>query len=269
MNIPVGDKPLREVTVDPSQLGDVRAWSYSTLKTYEQCPYRVYIQKVRKIREPSSPAAERGSLIHQEAEDYVRGELGEMPESLKKFESEFEVLREGFADAKVELEGEWGFTLDWETTGWLMGDTWARIKLDALVNEDETSCRVIDYKTGKKFGNEIAHGQQGLVYAIATFLRYPHIEHARTEFWYLDKGETTTKQYTRAEAMQFAPGFHSRAIKMTTCDDFVPKPSQNACKWCSYKKGDDPECVWGVLQENPLLPHVICGAFFQIGDLNE
>lgn len=249
MNIPVADKPLKEITVDKSMLGDVRSWSYSSLKTFESCPYRLYIQKVKKIQEPSSPAADRGTKIHQEAEDYVRGELGEMPESLKKFESEFEVLREGFADAKVELEGEWGFTLDWETTGWLMGDTWARIKLDALVNEDETSCRVIDYKTGKKFGNEIAHGQQGLVYAIATFLRYPHIEHARTEFWYLDKGETTIKDYSRATAMEFLPGLYRRAVALTTCTNWEPKPSKDACRWCDYKNGTEESpapCKWGV-----------------------
>ena len=97
MNIPVADKPLKEITVDKSTLGDVRSWSYSSLKTFESCPYRLYIQKVKKIQEPSSPAADRGTKIHQEAEDYVRGELGELPESLKKFKSEFEVLREGLS----------------------------------------------------------------------------------------------------------------------------------------------------------------------------
>ena len=229
------------------ELGQVRSWSYSALKVFEECPYRTYISRVKKIREPTNPAAQRGSDIHQLAEDYVRGELGDLPNELKKFEGEFKVLKEGFADAKVELEGEWGYSLDWKPVGWVTPETWARIKLDALVHQDETSARVIDYKTGKKFGNEISHSQQCLLYAIATFFRYPELQFVQTELWYLDKGETTTKQYTRAEAMEFAPGFHARAIKMTTCDDFVPKPSQNACKWCSYKKGDDPECVWGVL----------------------
>ena len=42
-------------------------------------------------------------------------------------------------------------------------------KLDAYVKEDDTSARVIDYKTGKRFGNEIGHSQQCLLYAIAAF----------------------------------------------------------------------------------------------------
>jgi hypothetical protein len=33
---------------------------------------------------------------------------------------------------------------------------------------------------------------------------------------------------------------------MTTCVDYEQKPSKNNCKWCSYRKGDFPECAWGV-----------------------
>ena len=61
-------KPLEK----PTEPGPLRAWSYSALKVYEECPYRSYIQKVKKIQEPSGPAAERGTMIHQEAEDGIR-----------------------------------------------------------------------------------------------------------------------------------------------------------------------------------------------------
>ena len=94
----------------PQTLGPVKAWSYSALKVFEECPYRTYISRVRRVQEPSSPAADRGSQIHQEAEDYVNGTLGEFPPSLSKFRDDFEELRSLFADAKVELEGEWGST---------------------------------------------------------------------------------------------------------------------------------------------------------------
>jgi CRISPR/Cas system-associated exonuclease Cas4 (RecB family) len=230
----------------PESLGDVRAWSYSALKVFEECPYRTYISRVKGVKEPSGPAADRGTQIHQEAEDYVNGTLGELPDSCKKFQDEFEELRSLYIDAKVELEGEWGFDLDWAPVGWMQKETWARIKLDALVQEDDTSARVIDYKTGKHFGNEIAHGQQGLLYAIGTFFRYPHLQFVQTEFWYLDHAKTTTKQYTREQAMVFAPGYHRRAVKMTTETEFAPTPSKNSCRWCSFRKGDEPECVWGV-----------------------
>lgn len=240
--IPGQNKPLDR----PETLGPIRAWSYSALKVFEECPYRSYIAKVKYIPEPAGPAAERGSVIHQEAEDFVAAKLESLPMSLIKFQSQFEKLRELFAEAKVELEGEWGFDLDWNPVAWVGPTTWARIKLDALVHEDETSARVIDYKTGKKFGNEIPHSQQGLLYAIGAFQRYPHLQYAQTEFWYLDKGETTIKSYTRNQAMQFLPSWHKRGIIMTTATDFEPKPSKYNCRWCSYKNGDEPACYWGV-----------------------
>jgi len=247
MTISQDERPdQHKLATKPNELGPVPTWSYSALKVFEECPYRTYISRVKKVPEPSSPAADRGTQIHNEAEDYVKGVLGEMPDSLKKFESQFVDLKHLFNEAQVELEGEWGFDLDWAPVGWMTRETWARIKLDALVHEDEQSARVIDYKTGKKWGNEIPHSQQCLLYAIATFFRYPQLQYVQTELWYLDKGETTVKSFTREQAMNFAPGFYSRAIAMTTCTDFAPNPSKNNCRWCSYRKGDEPECGWGV-----------------------
>ena len=235
------------ITTDaPKELGLIPAWSHSTLKTFETCAYRSYIAKVKRIQEDFGPAAKRGSEVHEKAERYVEGTLGELPLELKKFESKFKELRQLYIDAKVELEGEWGFTVDWEPCGWLEPITWARIKLDAIVHETETSARVIDYKTGKKFGNEISHAQQALTYAIGSFFRYTNLQHVQTELWYLDQNETTIQAYTRDEAMLFMPKLHQRAVTMTTATKFPPNPSNYNCKWCSYKNGDYPHCQHGM-----------------------
>ena len=238
-----------KIFVEDITFGPVSSWSYSALKVFEECQYRTYLSRVRRLPEPSGPAAERGTQIHKEAELYIKGE-GEFTDGLKKFKTQFKELRNLFIEAKCEVEGEWGFTTDWKPTGWTYPDTWARIKLDACVEESNTSYRVIDFKTGKRFGNEIGHGQQALIYAIAAFMRYPDAEMIQTELWYLDKNETATRVYSREEAIQFLPAWHSRAVKMTTATDFDPTPSATACRWCSFKVADNeedgPECVWGV-----------------------
>ena len=90
----------------PKELGLIPAWSYSALKTYEACAYRSYIGKVKKIQEDYGPAAARGTDIHTQAEDYVRGNIAELPDTLKKFETQFKAMREGFINATVELEEE-------------------------------------------------------------------------------------------------------------------------------------------------------------------
>ncbi len=53
----------------------IPTWSYSALSTFEKCPYRSYLQKIKKIPEPQHPAAKRGTDIHDQAEHYVRGDM--------------------------------------------------------------------------------------------------------------------------------------------------------------------------------------------------
>ena len=228
------------------ELGPIKAWSFSTLTKFEECPFRVYLNKVERLPEPSGPAAERGTAIHTLAEDYVQGVIGELPDELKHYKTSFEELRTLYADAKVEVEGDWGFTQAWEPTGWVAPDTWARIKLDVYVSESETSARAIDHKTGKKWGNELKHGSQLMTYAVACFMRDPKLEYLETELWYLDhKHGPTIQSYTREQATMFQPGIHERAIKMTTCTEFDPKPSKHNCRWCHYAKSG--ACEWGVI----------------------
>jgi len=234
-------------TSTPKELGLIPAWSHSTLKVFETCAYRSYIAKVKRIGEDYGPAAKRGSEIHDQAERYVDGRIAEFPDTLSKFTTQFKDLKALYDEGKAELEGEWGFTIEWEKCHWMAKDVWARVKLDAIIHEDDTSARVIDYKTGKQFGNEIAHGQQALTYAIGSFLRYPALQHVQTELWYLDHGTTTKQSYNRDQALMFLPKLHERAMIMTTATDFPPNPSQHNCKWCSYKNGEYPACQWGLV----------------------
>ena len=234
-------------TTDEVELGLVRAWSHSALKTFESCAYKTYLAKVKRIKEDYGPAAARGTDIHQQAEDYVNATLGEFPDTLNKLKKEFKNMRKLYASGTVELEGDWGFTRQWEPCGWMDPTVWARVKLDALIHETETSARVIDYKTGKQFGNEISHSQQALTYAIASFFRYPELQIVKAEIWYLDHGTTSEQVYTRDEAMVFMPKLHERATTMTTALKFPPNPSNVACRWCSFGKGETPYCEWSAI----------------------
>lgn len=233
----------------PAALGPVPAWSFSTLDKFESCAYQVFIGKVKKIPEPQGDAAARGEMVHKAAEEYVNGKRPDLISELSKYEAEFVKLKQAFDEGRVEQEGDWGFTINWERTGWMEPNTWLRVKLDAFEQIDPVSCRVIDFKTGKKFGNELKHSQQGMLYAIAAFMRDPDLQFAAVEFWYTDQKLTdkTVKTYSRDQALMFMPGWHKRGIRMTTETEFNPNPSKMNCMWCPYKKGDVPECRWGVV----------------------
>ena len=109
------------------------------------------------------------------------------------------------------------------------------MKLDAFVHTTPTTARVIDFKTGKRYGNEVKHTEQGQIYQLATFLRFPELEHITVEFWYTDLGEKDIKQYTRAQGAAYFDKYNNRLSAMTDCTDFPPNPNAFSCKWCPYK----------------------------------
>jgi hypothetical protein len=247
-----------QVALAERPLGPVKTWSFSRLMAFENCPYSVYLKSVEKAPDPSGPAAERGTRIHEHIENYIQGhhddikglrlDRGMKSVNLEPFLPLIERLRANFSAGMVEVEGDWGFTRGWQETGFFAPDTWARVKLDAIEFENDTSAKAFDWKSGRKFGNELKHNQQGMVYAIAAFMRYPKLEFVETSFEYLDQNDRMGNKYTRDRAMLLKPMIDKRANILTTSTEFPPKPSLHACKWCAHAKtqeGEDaPRCAF-------------------------
>lgn len=241
-------KEQAAINLRTAPLGPVPQWSMSRLFDFEACPHAVYLTKVCKAPNPSGPAAERGTQIHNHIEGYIQGEHADVIKEMQGFIKLIDLLREEYAEARVEVEGDWAFDRQWNATGWSAPDCWARMKLDAIHFESPSSAMVIDWKTGKKFGNELKHNQQGMGYAIAAFCRYPELEYVGVKFAYLDKHDELKGGYTRAQADLLRPGLTHRADLMTTATSFEPQPSFHACRWCPHAKVqegfDEPACKW-------------------------
>lgn len=226
----------------------ISVWSFSGLSIFETCPYWAYLKYAERIPEPPpDPNAPnvRGSRIHDEAEHFVRG-TGPFTPALAKFKTQFEELRAAYEEGSVELEENWGVDRDWQPVTWKDPACWGRIKLDAFVRLSQTSCRVIDYKTGRSWGNEVKHTQQGIVYGIAACLRYPEIESVSIEFWYLDEGKNRPKVFTREQLMRQLPKLNERVSLMTSITSFPAKPNKYNCRWCPYRPGNTGACELGV-----------------------
>ena len=223
------------VDLRTAPLGPVGQWSMSRLFEFENCPHAVYLGKVMKMPTPSGPAADRGTQVHNHIEGYIQGEHADVIKEMNGFIKLIDLLRDEFVQGRVEVEGDWAYDRTWNTTGWTDKDCWARMKLDALWHESDTSADIIDWKTGKKFGNELKHNQQGMGYAIGAFRRYPNLQFVNVKFAYLDQNQEMVGSYTRKQAELLQPMLTERADKMTTCTDFAPKPSFSACRWCAHK----------------------------------
>jgi hypothetical protein len=243
--------PVQQVAPEPTpaaptdlRSGLVKSWSYSALRDFEECQHRVFLGRVKKIKVESGAAADRGTEIHSQAESFINGSLEVLPEVLSTFAPELTQLREQFPAGNIELEGEWGFDADWQPTGWFEDNVWGRMKLDVFVKEQTSSARIIDFKTGKRFGNELKHAGQAQQYAIGAFMRYPELEFINVQFWYTDlkTDNIFSKNYTRQSALMFMPKLVERAAKLTTAQEFRPAPSKYTCRFCPFK--DNGACEW-------------------------
>lgn len=236
--------------------GPVKTWSFSSLTKYEQCPYSVYLGKVEGFREPAGPAADRGTQLHTMLEEYVQGNSDDLPDKMRKHDGMVRYvqrLRELYAEGIVTLEEEWTFDREWNVCEPKTPAVWAVFKCDIVVHESDTSILIIDWKSGRVFGNELKHGTQGMFYAIAALMRHPELEYVEAEFAYIDHGQVHTRStMTRAELPHFLPRLTKRALAMTTAQHFPANPSTHNCRWCRMKdevtrEDGRPACEWGIV----------------------
>lgn len=237
-------------------MGPIRAWSHSRLVDFEQCKFRVKLKVVDRIKEPPRPlppgktehANDRGTRIHQAAEMYIRGGV-ELISELRWFAAEFEQVRALQAAGKVSLEGEWAFSRDWRPVAWMSSDCWLRVKCDLVVFASDEEAVVVDYKSGKRYGNEVKHGEQMRLYQLGAFVKYPKLKRVTVELWYTDLDELYDQSFTREQGLQFALGYEQKGDMITECEDFPPNPNAFSCKWCPFKPahlGGTGHCSVGV-----------------------
>lgn len=231
----------------------IKQWSYSKLSTFEQCKFRAKLQYIDKIPEPERPlppgktehANDRGTRIHDAAENFVKKDIKLIPE-LKAFSDELHALKELHRQGMVSLEGEWAHDKEWNPTAWNSSNAWLRLKLDAYIQVSPEHAIVVDYKTGRKHGNEIKHAEQGQLYMTSVFIRYPELETVTVEFWYTDQNDLTSVTYTRAQSEHFLKKYTSKGDLITSCKDFPPNPNIFSCKWCPYGPKGTGHCTVGV-----------------------
>ena len=233
----------------------ITSWSHSKLTEFEKCKYRTWLLHDQRVPEPQRPlpagkteqANDRGTRIHQAAEDYVRGIRPDLIPELSKFEFELELLAVMFEDGIVSMEGEWALDQEWVPCDWKEG--WHRSKVDVIVHHSPTHATVIDYKSGRKFGNEVKHGEQMTLYALNAMVRFPELTHVTTELWYVDQKEGMNKSimtWPRHVALQHRAKFHQRGMALTTCEVWPANPNMYSCQWCMYGPWGTNNCTVGV-----------------------
>lgn len=216
------------------------AWSYSRLTTYEECPRRARYVHLEKRPEPKSPAMDRGTEIHKEAELYLKGTVRTLPASLKRFKEGFAYLRK----VKASAEGELAFDASWRPVSWFAPTVRLRVKIDALAPGagDGGALLVVDYKTGKV---RPANVDQLDLYDAAGLLATgaPAVE---SRLWFLDHGVVEPREPRVTEASSLPAmkkKWERRAAPMLADETHAPRPG-NYCRWCHFRKDNGGPCEY-------------------------
>ena len=175
-------------------------WSYSSLKTFQQCPKKYFHLKVAKdIKDTPGQAALYGSAVHKAAEDHVRdgkpipnkyGYMEPILDSLKKIK--------GIFHCELEL----GITKDLQPCAFDAPDFWWHGIIDLLVIDEDTGiAHMIDYKTGKNA--RYADTKQLDYMAVAVFSHFPKITMIKSALLFVVSGEFIKKKHVATEKQAY------------------------------------------------------------------
>ena len=149
------------------------AWSFSSIKAYEQCPKKFYHLKVVKdYVESATEATLYGSQFHEAAELYIRDGTP-LPPQFSYAKSVLDNFNRMPGEKLCEYE--MGLTEDLQPCGFKDPNVWWRGIADLIIlDRDNAEARVVDYKTGKstKYADK---GQLELM-ALAIFKHFPEIK---------------------------------------------------------------------------------------------
>jgi len=203
--------------------------SYSSIKLYENCPYRYFRQRVLKdVVDEGGEASKHGERVHAYLEHRLKSN-NLLPQEIAHYEplcQSVERLAEG---GDLHIEHEMVLTENLTPTGWWETDAWLRSKLDILVIND-TIANVMDWKTGKRNLDQF----QMQLFAAQVFQHFPDVQTVRTSLVWLKTMEMDTETYYRAQTNDLWADVMKRIqriYKSLEHDNWPMKPS-GLCRFC-------------------------------------
>lgn len=170
-------------------------WSYSSLKTFQQCPKKYYHLKVAKdIVDEGGEAAIYGKLVHKAAEDYVRDGVP-IPEKFKYMQPILDALTAIPGEKHCEIE--LGIAIrkgKFVACEFDAPDYWWHGIADLVIINGGRAW-LVDYKTSKNA--KYADMKQLDLLAAAMFLRFPTILEIRSALAFVVSNEFVKKDHDR------------------------------------------------------------------------
>lgn len=209
--------------------------SYSGKSLWDQCPKRWHDAYVLGNRQPSGPAAERGTRLHQMLEDYFNG--APYPSSDKAL-APWQPFMEKLAERSPVAEGEVAVDRTWTPTSFDDPSAYFRGKKDLHI-EEGSKLVLFDWKSG---GIYPEHHNQGEAY-IALSPGYGEYE---VHFAYLDQPLVVhSTAFTVDDRDEIVAELTEQIEIIRTATEYPATPSRK-CAWChlSWRRGGPCQKAW-------------------------
>jgi len=169
-------------------------WSFSKIKSFQQCPKQFYHEKViKQYPFKMTDAVRYGDQFHKAAEHYIK-DGAELDRRFTYAKPALDRLNNKAGDKLCEYR--MGLTRRLEPCSFYAQDVWFRGIADLLIlNEDDRLAHVVDYKTGKS-AKYADRGQLELM-ALSVFRHFPYIETVKAALLFVVSNEMVTEKYMR------------------------------------------------------------------------
>lgn len=212
----------------------IPAWSYSSIKTFDQCPKKYYHLRVLKdFKDEDSTATIYGKELHKAAEDFIK-EGTPIPSKFSFIAPTLEALNriEGEKHCEIKLgiakrDGKF------VPCDFFAKDVWWRGIADLLIiNEDKQQAYLVDYKTSKNA--KYADTKQLDLLAGAVFTHFPKVLEIKSALLFVVSNEMVKKEH---EFMMQSSYLNSMEPELTRLEAAMKNNVWNPnagplCKFC-------------------------------------
>lgn len=220
------------------------SWSFSRWDCYQECPRKAKYKFIDKLQEPKTPALERGIMLHELAESYLRGLTRVVPKDLRLITFQLKDLKKREAIP----EAEHAFDKNWQPVDWFSKEAWCRVKADATIlpSAKNPVIETHDFKSGKsRIENRVKYDLQLELYSLGGLIKHPASSKAISSLIFIDTGESVQhlnpSEYLQKDVKALKKDWETRVKRMLNDTRFAPNPG-NACRWCHFRKSNGGPC---------------------------
>lgn len=207
-------------------------WSYSSLKTFEQCPKKYYhLRVVKDVKDEGSDATMYGQELHKAAEEYLK-EGKPIPPKFQFIQDVVDAIKDIPGEKHCELKlGVKQTDAGYEPCGFFDKDVWWRGIGDVVVVQDDVAFS-LDYKTSKNA--KYADLKQLDILAAALFTHFPQVKKVKSALAFVVSNEFIRKEHFAEMRDSYFATFQPELDRLATAEETGVWNTNTGplCKFC-------------------------------------